>query len=331
MVPWSGPSPTGETQAGQVHGIMLHRGVTSTVVSNNKVHDQPNGAGIAIFDTNGQTISNNTVTNNLYGIRISVGSAKNTFLGNAITGSTKYGIYSFKGTDIPTYTTASGHPTGNIFSGNAISGSVSAAVNLTETDGSSFERSTYGGGQVSLSSSKSTTFRNAGSDLGKVGLKGTSAEPSSVVFADPTASVTTSLADAFSTADVTSTTGRIFQLAKNSFSASVGTTGSTAHFTQANVRTTAGVVVSPSSASVLSSTGTATVAVSGTGTSSSISLTPRTTGQKETVTVVGLAASTRYAVKGRAAGALTVTSDTTGKISFVDTPTNARTYTLAKA
>ncbi len=40
---------------------MIHRGVTNTVISGNYVHDQPNGAGIAVFDSAGNTITNNTI------------------------------------------------------------------------------------------------------------------------------------------------------------------------------------------------------------------------------------------------------------------------------
>jgi len=53
MVPFTGPVPDPAGPGGQVHGIMLHRGVTNTTIKNNNVHDQPNGAGIAIFDTAG--------------------------------------------------------------------------------------------------------------------------------------------------------------------------------------------------------------------------------------------------------------------------------------
>jgi hypothetical protein len=52
MVPFMGPTGDSDTP-GQVHGIMIHRGVTNTVISGNYVHDQPNGAGIAIFDRAG--------------------------------------------------------------------------------------------------------------------------------------------------------------------------------------------------------------------------------------------------------------------------------------
>ena len=59
LVPWGGPVLDAEETA-QVHGIMLHRGVTNSVVEFNTIEDQPNGAGIAIFDSDGDTIANNT-------------------------------------------------------------------------------------------------------------------------------------------------------------------------------------------------------------------------------------------------------------------------------
>ena len=40
----------------QVHGIMLHRGVTDSVVAGNDVHDHPNGAGIALMDSSANVL-----------------------------------------------------------------------------------------------------------------------------------------------------------------------------------------------------------------------------------------------------------------------------------
>ena len=74
LVPWVGPHDI-DASDNQVHGIMIHRGVTDSVIKNNNVHDNPNGAGIAVFESGGNTtIEGNTLTNNKYGLRFSVGS-----------------------------------------------------------------------------------------------------------------------------------------------------------------------------------------------------------------------------------------------------------------
>ena len=56
----------------QVHGIMLHRGVTDSLVEGNTVTNN-RGGGVVVFDSVGNTIRNNTVAGNDYGLRFSVG------------------------------------------------------------------------------------------------------------------------------------------------------------------------------------------------------------------------------------------------------------------
>ena len=84
----------------QVHGIMLHRGVTNTVVAHNDVINQPTGGGIAIFDSVGNSIHDNYLSGNKYGLRVSVGSANNTFNNNVVQNSGAYAVYTYKGSEL---------------------------------------------------------------------------------------------------------------------------------------------------------------------------------------------------------------------------------------
>ena len=108
LVPWVGPHDM-DASDNQVHGIMIHRGVTDTVIKNNNVHDNPNGAGIAVFESGGNTtIEGNTLTANKYGLRFSVGSHDVTSTGNTINGTTQYAVYAYRGKDLPVYTQTGG-------------------------------------------------------------------------------------------------------------------------------------------------------------------------------------------------------------------------------
>lgn len=136
MVPWSGPNPD-EPQSGQVHGMMLHRGVTNTLLENNTVTDNPNGAGIAIFDSEGAVVRNNTVKGAKYGIRLSVGAHNNLFDGNVVTGSTAYAVFAYAGTDEVAYM-PSQEPSANVFTHNTFEGSGDSVVKMTDVSATRF-------------------------------------------------------------------------------------------------------------------------------------------------------------------------------------------------
>jgi hypothetical protein len=55
------PGVTGTSKV--VQRIMIHQDVTSAVIQGNNVHDQPNGAGIAVFDSRNSVIRSNVVRN----------------------------------------------------------------------------------------------------------------------------------------------------------------------------------------------------------------------------------------------------------------------------
>ena len=333
MAPWAGPNPSGEAQGGQVHGIMLHRGITNTVVANNTVHDQPNGAGIAIFDTSGQTIRNNTVTRCLYGLRISVGSANNVFSGNTVTGSGKYGVYTYKGTDLPENSTASGHPTGNVFTGDTFASSGVAAVNLTETDGSSFTGNTFGGGAIRVSQSAGTRITGGIQTGQSIQASGSTAEPSDVKLVDPGQPASVTVSDASSKANITSASGRLFLVAAAAFAQTVTPAGSTLTLTTSKLGTTpATATVSPSPVTVAPST-SSVKASTAPGTSTKIYLTAATSGVPVAVTVGGLTPNGTYKISGGGVSSVTVTASAGGVVSFGRTlsSTAKTTFTVAPA
>jgi parallel beta-helix repeat protein len=146
LVPYSGPKPAGDDNSTpQIHGIMLHRGCTDDVIADNYVHDQPNGSGVAIFDSSNDTIQNNTIDNNMYGIRLSVGSEYLTVSGNSISNSAQYGVFSYQGTDVPAYTNSTGRPQNITFSGNTFTNTGSNAIKLTSSDAFAFTGNSFTG------------------------------------------------------------------------------------------------------------------------------------------------------------------------------------------
>src|SRR3954447_14591531 len=324
MVPWAGPNPTGETQAGQVHGIMLHRGITDTVVEDNVVHDQPNGAGIAIFDTVDQTIRGNEVADNLYGIRISVGSSKNVFSGNTVTGSTKYGVYTYKGSDAPENSQSSGRPTGNVFTGNDFSGSKVAALYLTDTDGTRFDRNTFGGGALRVNQSTGTRIAGGVTAGEAVTAAGSSTVPSDVKLVDTDVATTTTLADAYSKENITSVAGRVYLVNGAAYSQTITPAGSTVTLTTAKTGTTLTTPVTPSNVTVLPGSGSVKASTLG-GTTPRISLAPAATGTTVTVTVSKLTPSAKYTVSGGSMAKTTGTTNAQGILTFSRTLTSTST------
>ena len=133
LIPYVGPGDD-DPSDNQVHGIMLHRGVTDTVVENNEVRGQTTGGGIVVFDSIGNTIANNTVAGNKFGLRFSVGTRDTQITGNTVTGSTANAVNSYKGSDAPVYTGTSGRPTGLAFKDNTFTGAGAELFKLQDSD-----------------------------------------------------------------------------------------------------------------------------------------------------------------------------------------------------
>ncbi len=135
--PYVGPGDD-NPKDNQVHGIMLHRGVTDSVIENNEVSGQINGAGIAIFDSIGNTVRGNTISGNKYGVRFSVGTRGTLVADNVITKSLANAVFSYKGSDSPVYTGTSGRPGDIRFTGNTFTGAGAELFKVQDSDGFSF-------------------------------------------------------------------------------------------------------------------------------------------------------------------------------------------------
>lgn len=310
--PWAGP--TGDSDVpGQVHGIMIHRGVTNTVISGNRVWNHPHGAGIAIFDSAGNTVTGNHLDGNMVGVRLSVGSARNTISHNEIRSSGRYGVFLFKGTDVPTYSTSSGRPTGNVFDANTIEGAGADLVKFTDADGNRIAGATASGGPLVFVNSAGTVLAGvrlpARQDVELVG--------SSVTVAEPSGPLRFSL-DAASTADLTSASGRVF----------AGGPATTATPAGTRLRLTGDAAVTPHPVTVMPSSGTAAVTATG---PAAVRVTGQAAGASIAFTVSGLHSQARYTVRRDGAVLATVTADEAGVARFTATAptTGAHEYTVS--
>jgi mannuronan 5-epimerase len=127
----------------ETHGIMLHRGVTDSVVENNTVVDNTTGGGIVVFDSVGNSIKNNTITGNKYGLRFSVGTKDLAVTGNTVKDSTLHAVYTYKGSDASKYTGTSGRPTGITFTDNVFTGAGAELFKIQDSD-----KFTFTGGSI---------------------------------------------------------------------------------------------------------------------------------------------------------------------------------------
>jgi poly(beta-D-mannuronate) C5 epimerase len=122
-------------------GIFLHGYVTDSLVENNECNDNGN-AGVALFDSHRNTIRNNQLLRNVYGVRVSVGSSNNVIEGNDIGDSKQYALYFYKGTDLPVE--GDGRPKGNRFIGNNIHDG-NQALKMSDADNNVFAGNTIQG------------------------------------------------------------------------------------------------------------------------------------------------------------------------------------------
>lgn len=330
LVPWRGP--TGDDTDGQVHGIMLHRGITNTVVRDNHVHDQPNGAGIAVFDTTGATVAGNTLERNRYGVRLSVGASRNTFTGTTITGSSLYGVYSYLGKDAPAYTTTGGRVVGNTFTGTTITDSGNSTVKLGDADDTTFTGTTLAGASPAayVAGGARNTFVGttyaAGQRFSAAARGGVAG---SLVVVGPGAPLVATV-DATSGVDVTSPTGALFSVSGATVATAASATGSAVRVSAAT--TGSGRTLTPLPVSVVPAAGTALASASGSGTGTTVTVQE----SAPAATRVGFSAlqpGRKMSVLRGGTVVTTATVDTRGVLTFTDTPpsTGPQTYTLAAA
>ena len=312
LVPWVGPHDM-DASDNQVHGIMIHRGVTDTVIKNNEVHDNPNGAGIAVFESGGNTtIEGNTLTANKYGLRFSVGSHDVTSTGNTINGTTQYPVYAYRGKDLPVYTQTSGRNVDLAFADNKINGSGSDVISLAETDRIAFTGNTVTGtvGKVRLTGSTATTLTDNTLPSGiTFTLVGSAATVQSGKGAPrPTFKATV---DATSALSVVTDDGRLSGV---SVPTQTALSPSTATLKLPVSTTSLTVTAQPMGATVPSGNATARpVSVSATG--KTVGITPSAAGQQVAWTMGGFTSGTTYVVRVGGVKSGTVTADADGNVA----------------
>ncbi|CBN80312.1 Mannuronan C-5-epimerase (Partial), partial [Ectocarpus siliculosus] len=131
------------------HGVIWSKYCHNAVVTNNHVHDnggvgifphfvsdnayiahntiEKNGdSGIAFLESSGGLVYNNTVRENVHGIRFSVGSRQNVVAENTFEANSGYDLYQYAGSD-EVVEVDSGNPTGNVIYANLFSGNVGGA------------------------------------------------------------------------------------------------------------------------------------------------------------------------------------------------------------
>lgn len=131
------------------HGVIWSKYCHNAIVTNNHVHDnggvgifphfvsnnayiahntvERNGdSGIAFLESSGGIVYNNTVRENVHGIRFSVGSRQNVVDKNTFEENTGYDLYQYAGNDA-VVEVDSGNPTSNVIFANLFSGNTGGA------------------------------------------------------------------------------------------------------------------------------------------------------------------------------------------------------------
>lgn len=124
------------------NGIMLHRNTNDSLVEHNTLYNNID-SGIAIFDSHNNTVRNNDAKYNSKGIRLSVGSSNNIVENNNFSENSKYGMYFYKGSDIPT--SGDGRIKLNTFRNNTINTNGSVAAKIQQADSNIFESNEFTG------------------------------------------------------------------------------------------------------------------------------------------------------------------------------------------
>eukprot|EP00752_Nemacystus_decipiens_P009556 g8536.t1 len=101
----------------QAAGIFLHRSSNNAIVRDNTITNMQD-AGIALLESFDAQIYGNTIDGAKYGIRMSLGSARNSVYENSFNACTDYGLYTYEGSDAPDVN--GGRPYDNSFDNNKI-------------------------------------------------------------------------------------------------------------------------------------------------------------------------------------------------------------------
>ncbi len=330
LTPYTGMSSSGPlTKAPQdVDGILLHRGVKNAVVTGNTIHDQPNGAGIVIFDSAGNSLSDNAIASSKYGIRLAVGASRNRFDHTSIAGSVKFGIYSHTGSARPKFTRRSGRPTHNVFSHTVIDGSGGNVAKLVDSDHTVLKRTKVTNSSSAWIGNGSHGTRVIGGSF-PVGQRFVSTSSATLKLVNPKHRVSVEV-DAGSRTRVVSTSGRLFRVAGKSLPTLVKRHSSRLVLTARSVGT-APVAVSRLKARASISTGSAAVRASLATARDRFAVSRLRSGARIKLWVGGLTPGSVYRVTRGGVTVARVTADSHGWIVFRDRPPGSRaTYLVPK-
>ncbi|CAN0103811.1 unnamed protein product, partial [Hapterophycus canaliculatus] len=114
-------------------GIFLHRSSNDCEVYGNYVHDMQD-SGMALMESMDADIHDNTFEDVKYGIRLSLGCARNRIYRNTFASCSDSGLYTYMGSDPPDESESwDGRPRENVFTNNVISDTVNG-VKINEGD-----------------------------------------------------------------------------------------------------------------------------------------------------------------------------------------------------
>ena len=123
------------------HGIMLHRDSNDSLIEGNIIYDNADN-GIAIYESHGNIIRNNTITGNKHGIKLSMGSHDNMIEFNTIENNSSNALYQYSGNDTPE--TTNGRPSNNTFTNNILKNN-GQLIKLRDSDDIIFVGNTFEG------------------------------------------------------------------------------------------------------------------------------------------------------------------------------------------
>jgi parallel beta-helix repeat protein len=315
----------------QIHGIMIHRGVRDSTIKDNNVHDN-NGAGFAVFDSFNNTFDHNTLTNNKYGIRTSVGSYGNTYTNNTVTKSSSYAVYAYSSTtDSAVYGKASGRPTDEKFTGNTFDTTGAELVKLGTSDGFTFSDNIVTGTVGKVSADSSTGLSWTGDAVPGTGLTlkaATSASTATVSYPNGPFVVTPGPSG---TIKVTAKGGRLADTSGKTPLATItaGSSDATATYTfdTALLGTSSSSTVTPRPVTVLPASGSLQARISGyTSTTKHLILQGLTVGGTASASWGGLTPGSTWKVTLDTGTPATYTADSNGTITWTHTETTGAAH-----
>ena len=125
------------------NGIMLHREGDGNLVEGNTLLRNAD-SGISLFDSNQNTVRNNTASFNKHGIRLSMGASSNLIESNDFSRNDERGIYLFQGTDPPRLG-EDARPSWNLFRDNLVQENGTVGLRVVDADANLFEGNTFSG------------------------------------------------------------------------------------------------------------------------------------------------------------------------------------------